>query len=301
MPEYQPNSQPEIDLLYVLRPVTAFLKKIWLAFVYYLRLLARNIWLFLFIFLLFAIGGRFLDFLIKPGFEVKAVIVSHTLGGNVLSAMVNDIGREPEDIQRHLKLTPAVAATIRKVEGDSMRVRFNKKSMDSVLYYNTSDSVFYGTTVTMVLSDLHYLDSIQTALVTYLGSSPFAMRRTRARRESLLQLKQTLKTKTDHLDSAQNLINSSMVTHRASGGSELLDPLDGYKTSVLYLRQQISIDQELAEMEDIEIVKPFNTPTYFNFPDYLTYYLITLLIGLVMAMLLTPLLGRKPKQVVHAG
>jgi hypothetical protein len=295
MQDNRPASQPEIDLFYFLRPLTNLGKKIWHLVVYYFRTLRRNLFLFVAIVILCGVAGFLIRYAIKPAFKTEAIFVSHVMPTSVCTEILDDLNSNALLLDRELNISTSAAASIRRIETQEMKAQRLQRSYDSLLYNNNGDTALSAFSVILILDDFKYIDTIQHALIQYLENSPFARRRSAARREALLSLRETLVEKLESMDSVQQIVNNSILPRREYSTGRPVNPVDVYKATLYYNKQKIDIDQELSIMDNVEILKPFTRYDYFNYPDYLKLILLAVASGIVLAGILTPWLGKKPK------
>ncbi len=294
MQDNRPSPEPEIDLFYFLRPISNLGKKIRDLIVYYFRTLGRNIFLFLTILVLCSLAGFLAHFVIKPAYKTEAIFVSHVMPGGVCTEMLDDLNSHALLLDRELNISQAAAAGIRKIETEEMKPQHLQRRYDS-LVFNNGDTSLATFSVTLILDDFKYLDTIQWALIEYLDHSPYAMRRSSARKEALLSLRESLEKRLESMDSVQQTINNSILPRREFSSGRPINPVDLYKAALFYNKQKIDIDQELSVMDNVEVLKPFTRYDFFNYPNYLKLFLLAIACGIILAGIFTPWLGKKPK------
>lgn len=294
MQDNRPSSEPEIDLFYFLRPISNLGKKIRVLIVYYFRTLRRNLFLFLTIVILCGVAGFLAHFVIKPTYKTEAIFVSHVMPGGVCIEMLDGLNSHALLLDRELNIGEAAAADIRRIETEEMKPQHLQRRYDSLIY-NNGDTSLATFSVTLVLNDLKYLDTIQHALIAYLDHSPYAMRRSSARKEALISLRESLVKKLESMDSVQQTVNNSILPRREYASGRPINPVDVYKAALFYNKQKIDIDQELSIMDNVEVLKPFTRYDFFNYPNYLNLFLLAVACGIILAGLITPWLGKKPK------
>ncbi len=297
MQDNQPASQPEIDLFYFLRPITDLLKKGWRMIIYYFLTLRRNLYLFWAIIILSGIAGALLRFVVPPAYDTEAIFVSHIIPAGICTEIIESLNSHSIRLDKELQISAPAAASIRKLESLELGSYDVRRVYDSLLYYNNGDSALKAIKIKLFLNNQDYQDTIQSALVAYLEHSPYAQKRTVARREALLMFRTSLVEKLEGLDSTQQIVNNSILPRREYTASHPINPVDVYKATLYYNKQKILIDQELSIMDNVEILHPFTRFDTFNYPNYLQLFFLALAVGLVLSLILTPLLGKKPKLV----
>lgn len=295
MQDNRPDSQPEIDLFYFLRPITSFLKKVGQLIIYYFQTLRRNLFLFWIIIVFSSIGGVLLRFIFPPSYNTEAIFASHIIPAAICSDIIEGLNSHFIRLDKELKISIPAAKSIRKIESMNFGSYDVRRSYDSLLYYNNGDSSLSTIKIRLFLTNQEYLDTIQYALKQYLELSPYGQKRTAARREALSSLRESLVKKLESMDSVQQIVNNSILPRREYANSHPINPVDVYKASLYYNKQKILIDQELSIMDNVEVLRPFTQFDTFNYPNYLELFLSALAAGLVLALILTPWLGKKPK------
>jgi hypothetical protein len=296
MQENQPASQPEIDLFYFLRPVTDLIKKGWRLLGCYLLVIRRNLLLFWAILIFCGVGGYLLRYIIPSSFNTNAIFVSHIVPADICAEMIEDLNSHSLRLEDELKISTPAAASIRKLESVKMGDFDARRSYDSLLFYNNGDSALKTIKIRLYLRNQQYLDTIEHALVAYLERSPYARNRVAARKEALITLRTSLEKKLESLDSTQQLVNNSIVPRKEYAMTHPINPVDVYKATLYYNKEKILIDQELNMLDNVEILQPFTRFASFNYPNHLYVFLLALVIGLLLALILTPWLGKKPKR-----
>jgi hypothetical protein len=293
MQDNSPASQPEIDLLHFLQPLTRLLQKIWEGIKYYFLKLRANSILFFSIIALVALAGAGIRFVKKPVYETDAIFVSHIIPAEICKDMLTKLNSPYLSIGRELKISDAAAGTIEDIDVKKMESINLHRTYDSLLYFN--NDTLPTIQVKLIIQNFDYIDTIQRALIGYLDFSPYSQSRTMARREALLSLRANLIKKIESMDSVQLLVNNSLQYKRDYANGDPINPMEGYEATLRYNKQKIAIDQELTTMDNIELLQPFIRYQKSNYPNYLQLFLLAVCVGLGLALVVTPLLGKKPK------
>jgi len=293
MQDNSPASQPEIDLLHFLQPLTRLLQKIWEGIKYYFLKLRANSILFFSIIALVALAGAGIRFVKKPVYETDAIFVSHIIPAEVCKDMLTKLNSPYLSLGRELKISDAAAGTIEDIDVKKMESINLHRTYDSLLYFN--NDTLPTIQVKLIIQNFDYIDTIQRALIGYLDFSPYSQSRTMARREALLSLRANLIKKIESMDSVQLLVNNSLQYKRDYANGDPINPMEGYEATLRYNKQKIAIDQELTTMDNIELLQPFIRYQKSNYPNYLQLFLLAVCVGLGLALVVTPLLGKKPK------
>ena len=160
------------------------------------------------------------------------------------------------------------------------------------------DSAISLFNISLTLSSVQHLDSIQWALVNYLENNEYTTKRKEARRRSLQAMKTNLNNKLEGLDSLKKLVNSSIVPRSQGQGiilGEPIDPVSIYEAEVGYYRELLNIDQSLATIDNIEVLQPFFKINQTNYPRYNWIMMQFFLWSLVVALIFVFVFGREPK------
>ena len=289
----QKQTNAEIDLNYFFKPLGTALRKIgnFLAFAF--RKIETNKIAFIIIVLLITLAGYSLRYFIKPSYQTEGIFVSSILPGKYCSMLLENLnkiksGNNPL-LARQLKINNEAAADIESISMSNMRDTFRIDRRDSTL------SLFK---ILLTLKSTQYLDTIQWGLVNYLENNEYAIKRKEARRRSLLAMKENLSHKLESLDSLKKIVNSSIIPRSEGKGiilGEPIDPVSVYQAEINYFREQLSIDQSLATIDNIEILQPFLELDHTNYPRYNRLLMWYFLGALVVASLVVLLFGKNPK------
>ncbi len=293
MSEQKPN-QAEIDLYYFFKPLGDVFKKIWNGIVYVERRIKANFIVFALIIILITAAGFSLRYFIDPSYETNGIFISNTLPGRYCSILLKNLN----DIRRG-KNEPILAQTLKKQIEAAQDIRSIKMSdMRDTFLIDKKDSTLSLFKITLVVSSVERLDTIQWALVNYLENNEYALKRKEARIKLLLALKENLNAKIESLDSLKKIVNSSIVPRSEARGiilGEPIDPVNVYQAEMTYYKERLNIDQSLATIDNIEIIQPFFKLNQPNYPRYNWMAAKYFLASLVIATLIVLLFGRKPK------
>jgi hypothetical protein len=291
MSEQKQNSA-EIDLYYFFKPVGTAIKKIGAAINFAIRKIKANLVTFIIIVILITAAGFSLRYIIQPAYRTQGIFISNILPGKYCSILLKNLnalkGEKNKPVLAHqLKISEEAAGDIQSISMSAMRDTFLIERKDSTL------SLFK---ITLTLKSMQHLDTIQSALVNYLENNEYASKRKEAKRKALLALKANLDGKLQSLDSLKKIVNSSIVPRSEGQGiilGEPIDPVSVYQAELSYYREQLSIDQALATIDNIEIIQPFFKINQTNYPRYNWIAAWFFLASLVIASLIVLLFGKK--------
>lgn len=289
----QKQTNAEIDLNYFFKPLGTGLKKIGDLLALAFRKIERNKIGFIIIVVLITLSGYSLRYFIKPSYQTEGIFVSSILPGKYCSILLENLNKMKGDnnviLARQLKINNEAAADIESISMSNMRDTFRIDRRDSTI------SLFK---ILLTLKSTQYLDTIQWGLVNYLENNEYAIKRKEARRRSLLAMKENLNHKLESLDSLKKIVNSSIIPRSEGKGiilGEPIDPVSVYQAEINYFREQLSIDQSLATIDNIEILQPFLELDHTNYPRYNQLIFWYFLGSLVVASLVVLLFGKTPK------
>jgi hypothetical protein len=291
--ENQNYSSEEIDLLSFFKPLTRGLKKINISVDKYFYQLKRNILLFASIFIIISLGGYFSKYFIHRYYKISAVFVSYNLPANFCSEMLTDLqplissGLNMDLLKEQLHIDNNSAKSIKSI---------STYPLDSLLLLDKRDTTGAAFKITLELSDDNDILQIQNGLKSYLENNEFSLKRKEAKRRTLEAIRTDLLGRITDLDSLKFLLSKSVIPQSNGQGIILgqpVSPIQAYQVQQDYYKQEKEIEEKLTLLQNIEIVQPFlkiNSP---NYPNFQKYFLISMIIGLILALLLTPFFGKR--------
>ena len=279
--EKQPRSSEEIDLLYFFNPVIKGGKR-------YLNKLRRGFFLFVAIFLVSIAIGYSLRFFFPKYFRTNAIFVSY-LPADFSSSMINNLqnlidnSKNISVLAEQLKISPEYASTIKSL---------STEAMDSLSYMNITDTTASAFKVYLTVSDPNSIPIFQQGLKSFLENNEYSLKRKEAKRQRLEALKKDFIEKIRGLDSLKNILNTTIVPRSNGQGvilGEPISPIDAYEMMQKFYNDQKEIEEQLTLLQNIEILQPFLKITASNYPDYNKIFFYSIIIGLAIALILTPL------------
>ena len=275
------SSEEEIDLVYYFGKFREGLNrgKGWLS--RYLQILWKNFILLLLI-VLIGTGAAFaLRYFIPPSFQTNGLFVSRYLPANYYQLMVHDLSqllnkKDLQTVSEQLQVSPEVASQIVRMELNPLR--------DTLLERNTIVAPFE---MTLILRDMNSLDTIQDGLLLYLEGGQKERQEKIEKRKLLDSAKKIFYEKMKTADSV--IVPPGTVNLNPSTKGK--DPIPNHTPS--YYQKYVAVDRMLDELDKIEVVQPFLRKYSHNYPDYNEYLLNGFLISLLVAMVVTPLVGRR--------
>ncbi|HEY4149907.1 MAG TPA: hypothetical protein VGM41_13300 [Chitinophagaceae bacterium] len=290
----RPENQ-EIDLLYFFQPLINGLKKAGSALSVYFHILVANTWLFIGIILFTGGMGFLVRYFLPKAYETEGIFLSHTLPASFCVTLVNGMDRYSGEktrgraLEHQLKIRPDAAAAVKSLEAslvtDSLYINSYKR--------DTALSVFK---ITLVTHDTSSITEVQNGVVSFLENNEYSVKRKKARIQTWKSLDADLTAKISGLDSVKKIVNSSIIP-RASGQGiilgEPINPVSIYQQEMIYYKEKLSIAETLATYSNIEVVQPFFPVEDYNYPHANALLKNFLLVGLALALIATPIVGRR--------
>lgn len=293
MSDKQQNTA-EIDLYYFFKPLINGFKKIGTGLAYTFYKVKTNAIIFILAILLITFAGFSLRYILTPAYQTQGIFVSNILPGKFCSLLLQDLNKLKGEknsplLSQQLKIGEEAANEIQSISMSMMRDTF---------MIDKKDSAISLLKITLILKSVQHLDTIQSGLVNYLENNAYAIKRKEAKRNALESMKANLNYKLQSLDSLKKIVNSSIIPRSEGKGiilGEPIDPVSVYQAEVAYYREQLSIDQALATIDNIEVIQPFLKLNQTNYPRYNRLMAWFFLSSLVIATLIVLIFGRKPK------
>jgi hypothetical protein len=162
------------------------------------------------------------------------------------------------------------------------------KEYETMQYaYHTTGSAFR---LNLIVKSKADITEVQKGLQYFLENNEFSLKRKEAKRKTLEALKNNFIIRGKSLDSLKGIVNSFLIPRGVEQGSMLGEPVSPIQT---YYRQQLDIEAELALLNNIEIVQPFFRINNSNYPDFNELFFYSLFIAFLIAVIVTPLIGKK--------
>jgi hypothetical protein len=253
------KKQEEIDMIFVLRSLKKGLS----------RFVGSIGWIFVFSFrhawrlLAFIIAGMALLFgiykLSKPYFR-SGLIVSHTRVDNdncreMISNLANSIdGYDNPGLTRLLKLHPEDAKLIRKILYRSLNDGLARRYADSV-------HVLLPFKVEAEVYERGVLDTLESAIMSYLENNEYAKRRKEVDRVTIAKTDEWLVSEMIEIDSLKRVVNQSLIPRSSGNGiifGEPLDPVLVYRRAMELFDRRIEIEKQKRLNNSFEIAVTFN-------------------------------------------
>ena len=291
--EKQQRNSEEIDLLYFFNPLVRGLKSLGLGCKNYIIKLQRNVFLFLILMIVISAIGFSLRFLLPKYFKTEAIFVSYNLPAGFCSSIINDLQNlvgtvnNASVLAEQLKISSASANAIKYVSAEPM---------DSLTYMNRKDTTASAFKINLMVKEAGSIPFIEEGLKNFLEKNEYSIKRKEAKRQTLIAMRNNYIERIKGLDSLKNILNNSVVPRSNGQGIILgqpISPIEAYEVMQKFYNQQKEVEEQLALLQNVEIVQPFLKIKSSNYPDYNKIFFYSILIGLVIALLITPLLGKR--------
>jgi hypothetical protein len=284
----QPTHSEEIDLAYFFRPVTRWMRRFSDRTARHFAALKANIFLFIAILLLVSAVGYCLRFVLPRTYATEGIFASRFLPVKYCDLLTEDLNTHLSEplLADQLHIGGDVADDITRISLDPMTDLVDPR-----------DTTLQSFILHIHLKRMNNLDSIQKALVGYFDNNEFTVRRKEERRTALLKLHANVVAKIASLDSLTQIVNSSVIPRSTGQGIILgqpVDPVNVYRAQDSFFKAKVTIETELADMNNIETVQSFLKLSEPNYPRIMLLTLCCIGGGLILAFFLTPALGRKP-------
>lgn len=284
----EPMSQKkaeEIDIISFLRPIGQLFKSIIETIGNWIKKLKKN-WLTATVIIVLFVGlGFSTRFILPKQYQTNAIILTHEIPADLCIIELQNLNQtinNEEDfslLSEQLKISNKYAEGIAHISAEKIQDIYFTKDKD------TSGQLF---TIQLRIKKADILDSVQAGIVQFLENNEYSKKRKEAKRASLNELKLNLQKKVESLDSLKSVVNNSIMPRGQGQGiilGEPVDPVSIYQAEVAYFKEQLTINEDLATLDNIEIIQPFIKVKKSNYPDYKLILLYSFLCGLGVSIL----------------
>lgn len=296
MEERQPAVAPEIDLHHLFNIFRKLLQQVIGLVKYYFRTLFCNLLLLIFVAVLVStIIAYATYFFARPQYKTEAMLMSRILPGKFCGELIGNLNalqntRNFEALADQLQISLVAAGTIKSLE---------MTNFEDTLLLAGKDTAATIFSLSLRTDNNLFIDSIQKGVVRYLDNNPYSLNIKESRLRYLEKLQTSLEEKRKSLDSLKTIVNNSIAPRGQGHGfvyGEPVDPTKVYALELACLKDQLEAEEEIKRVNSIEVIQPFFTLTNTNYPNYLRILLHALLWGVIATLIITPILGRKPKK-----
>jgi hypothetical protein len=276
MEETKKTGAEEIDLFTFLKPLWDVFAGIVRMISVLLNLIRDNIVYIILLTLAVGVLGFSLRYIIPSAYRSEAIIITHELPAKLCLLVLENI----EDLTKNKRNKDVLAKQLGLTNDQAGSViAIRAKIIKDSFFINNGDTMRNFFTITAIYRDTAVITSLQKGIVDYLENNSYALKRREAKRKSLLSLKANLDLKLKSLDSLKLIVNNSIIPRSQGQGiilGEPIDPVKVYQTEVSYFKDQLNLDEQLATLDNIEVVQPFITtarPNHPRFNELLLYFI----------------------------
>ncbi|HYJ37496.1 MAG TPA: hypothetical protein VEV87_02725 [Chitinophagaceae bacterium] len=282
------SSDEEIDLLYYLKQLGEGMKKLGGLVKNYFKLLWSNMIIFILIVIVITGAAFSLRYIIPPAYRTNGIFISHFLTASYYELMIKDIDELLKEkniatVAEHLHLSTDVATQILRIELEPLR--------DTAL---EGEDIFAPFRINLLLKETNQLNIIQEGILFYLEGGELENVRKQARAKSLEEAKVVLLKDLNERDS---IGSGDYAKSGTKGGGNLNDSAFVGKAGRAGFQELLQLNARLANLDKIEVVRPFLKRQNSNYPNYGNYLICGFLISILLAMIITPFAGRRKKAV----
>lgn len=281
--EQNKSSTEEIDLIFYFNRLKHYV-------LYYFRRLQRNRRLFLTIFFSIALLGLAMRFIIPKKYFTEALIISHNIPADFV--MINYLQSLASDKNAFL-LSKELGIPIKSAKGVA---QISAVRMDSIFRFSQSDQTGAIIKINLAIKNIDIIPKVQDGIVHYLKTNEYSVKQRLTRERMLESLRNELIRKNKSLDSLSGTESNSIISRSTENGlilEKAVNPVNVNQLQLEYYKQQLEIENDLDMLKNIEVVQPFLTNEIDSYPSYRWIFAYFVLAGLLLAFVLTPLIGKK--------
>lgn len=290
-----PKKTEEIDLVYFFRPIgqagrlaIRTLSKWWAT-------IKRN-WVTGIIMVLIFVGlGFSARFIVPKRYQTSAILLTHEIPADLCIIELSNLNQTINSEEDFSLLSKQLQISDKNASGIAF---ISAEKIPDINFSNDKDTSSQLFAVTLRIKNPEILDSVQTGIVQFLENNEYSRKRKEAKRVTLNKLKVDLEKKVGSLDSLKSVVNNSIAPRSQGQGIILgqpIDPVSIYQAEVAYFKEQLKINEDLATLDNIEIIQPFIKVKKSNYPNFNRILLYSFLLGVIAAFLV--ILAVKKKQV----
>lgn len=280
----EPTSQKrtdEIDIISFLSPIGRILKIL-------VNTLSKNWLTVTLIVLLFTSLGYSARFILPRQYQTNSIILTHAIPSEVCIIEIENLN---ELISR--KKDFAMLAKQLQISLGNAKEIVNMSAEKIQDENKDSSGQFF--TINLRITNTDILDSVQAGIVQFLENNEYSRIRKERKRVSLNKLKQNLQKNIESLDSLKAVVKNSIIPRSSGQGiifGEPINPVSIYEAEITYFKEQLEINEDLATLDNIEIIQPFIKVEKSNRPDFTKILVYSFLIGLIIAILFVLLFNK---------
>lgn len=289
----QQQKPEEIDLLYFLSPIGGFFKKILEQIGHLVTKWTKN-WLgILLVFIFITAIGFASRFILTEQYQTNAILLTHEIPADLCIIELQNLNQtiQTEDdftlLAKQLQISKVYAEAITFIKAEKIEdIQFDRGE-------DTASQLF---SVTLKLTNPELIDSIQHGIIQFLENNEYSIKRKEIKRISLNELKLNLQKKVESLDSLKAVVNSSLIPRGQGQGiilGEPVNPVSIYQAEIAYFKEQLKVNEELATLDNVEVIQPFIKIKKSNSPNFNLILLYSMAAGLLAGLFCFSFFGKK--------
>ena len=254
------KTEDEVNLSIVFNKIKKFFSDIGQAFANSFLFIKQKI-AFLSVFSVFGILiGVGLTFVMKPIYISYLTISSNSLNNQFCKDMIDVLelaikDDAPELLAKELNIEVSSAIEIKKIEFVNYDEKLAKK-------YADRDTVVLGLPfkIKASVSNISVFDTLQKALVNYLESNEYSLKRKAIKKENIELMQQKLNNEIHQLDSLKFIVVSNLLPRGNNSGfvfGQPLDPINIYKEGINLFQANLNLNSELILSDNIQVIQYF--------------------------------------------
>lgn len=279
------NKTEEIDIIAFLKPIGYAIKSVVFFLVTLVKKWQKNWLVIVLTSILFGSIGFSAVFVLPKQYETSAIIMTHEIPADLCVLELENLNSTIKSevdfslISKQLNLSNKHAAAINSISAEKI---------EDIYFDKAKDSSSQLLSIKLRLTNPNIVDYVQTGIVQFLENNEYSKKRKEAKRSSLNELKINLRRKVESLDSLKSVVNNSIIPRGNGQGiilGEPIDPVSIYQAEVAYFKEQLKINEDLAILDNIEIIQPFIKIQKSNYPNFNLITLYSFLFGLFLSLL----------------
>lgn len=281
--EQNKSSAEEIDLIYIFKSRMHYVLD-------YFKKLHRNRSLFLSIFFTVALLGIAMRFIIPKKYYTDALLISHNIPAdfvmvNYLQSLAND--KNDNALAKELGIPRDQARSITHISANRM---------DSAFRFSETDRTGSIMKINLIVKNTSVIPQVQDGIKQYLETNEYSSKKRQTKQRMLESLKNELISKSKSLDTLKETSSNGILSRSTENGIILEKAVNPVNINILqldYYKQLLEIENDLEMLKNIEIVQPFLKSELDGYPLYRVIFAYFVLAGFILALLLTPIFGKK--------
>jgi hypothetical protein len=216
------------------------------------------------------------------------MISAHTrLNNSYCSEIVSSLdsyldGKKNLELARVLRIHPKQSAQVKSLEyqdiSESLALKY-RDSLNTVLPFKVNACVY----------NVNVLDTLQTAILSYMESNNLAAKLKEFDREVYLRTIDQLEREIAQNDSLKKLINNSIIPRGPSSGliyGEPLDPVNVYRRTMDLFDKKVATEIKLKNINTFDVAVDFNKSMKQSGPGMFSFTLTGTFIGYIIGVII---------------